>query len=88
MKTAKAAAFKVYTNDDQGVRAKGDHPSDRDLASGVTHALHSLQDALDAATLGGLIVEPNFKRYPNRFKDRGSDLESYVAAVEIYRKLA
>ena len=88
MQTAQATAFKVYTNDDQGVTARGNHPGDRDLASGVTHALHSLQDALDAATLGGLIVEANFKRYPNRFKDRGSDIESYVAMVQIYRKLA
>ncbi len=88
MQTAQATAFKVYTNDDQSVTVKGDQPGDRDLASGVTHALHILQEALDAATLAGLIVEPNFKRYPNRFRDRGSDIESYVAAIQIYRKLA
>ena len=88
MQTAQATALKVYAEDEQGVTARGDHPGDRDLASGLTHALHILQEALDAATLAGLIVEPNFKRYPNRFKDRGSDIESYVAMVQIYRKLA
>ena len=88
MQSAQATAFKIYTDDDQGVTAGGDQPGDRDLASGLTHALHSLQEALDSATLAGLIVEPDFKRYPNRFKDRGSDIESYVAMVQIYRKLA
>jgi hypothetical protein len=42
---------------------------------------------MDAAALAGLIIEPNFKQFPNRFKELGSDMESYVAQVEIYRKL-
>ncbi len=87
MHATQATAFTVYTNSDAVRESNGD-PNDRDLASGVMQALHGLQETLDRAALAGLIIEPAFNRYPNRFKDRGSDAESYVAKVEIYRKLA
>ena len=87
MHAIQATAFTLYTDTDAVRESSGD-PNDRDLATVVMQALHGLQDALDRAALAGLIVEPCFKRFPNRFKDRGSDAESYVAKVEIYRKLA
>ena len=58
------------------------------MASRVVNALNKLQDAMDAAALAGLIIEPAFKQFSNRFKELGIDIESYVGQVEIYRKLA
>ncbi len=82
----KPSTFTVYTNTDELLEPGGES-GDRELASAALKTLHDLQKAMDTCALAGLIVEPTFKRYPNRFKDRGSDMESYVAAVEIYRKL-
>ena len=79
--------FTVYTNTEQLLEPGGE-PGDREMATRALKALHYLQEAIDSCALAGLIVEPAFKRYPNRFKDRGSDMESYVGMVEIYRKLA
>ena len=94
---AQAARFTVFTNTDQAVSEPapaepslepvGD-PKDREIAAAVLRSLRALQDTLDAAAVAGLIVEPSFKKYPGRFKDRGSDAESYVAKVDVYRKLA
>lgn len=94
---AQTKQFTVYTNtepeqvepeaQEQVVEAVGE-PKDRELAVGLLRALHSLQEALDAAALAGLIIEPSFKKFPNRFKDRGSDADSYVARVDVYRRLA
>jgi len=82
-----AANLTVYTNTTpipDGAVA----PNDRVLATSILKAMHQLQETFDAAALAGLIVEPSFKMLPNRFRDRGSDTESYVASVEVYRKLA
>ncbi len=62
-------------------------PGDRNIAAGILKAVHGLQEALDAAALAGLIVGPNFKRFPDRFKDRGSNADSFVVSVEVYRRL-
>ena len=84
-----ASTFKVYTNaeEENSVKVGGD-PKDRDYASSVLGALNNLQDAMDAAALAGLIIEPSFKQFSNRFKELGTDMETYVGQVEIYRKLA
>jgi hypothetical protein len=83
-----ATTFKVYTNTDAKTPAiTGGDQQDRYVAARVVSALNSFQDAMDAAALAGLIIEPTFKQFPNRFKELGSDMESYVAQVEIYRKL-
>ena len=84
---SQASKLTVYTNPEPALE-RGGEPKDREIAGAVLNALHQLQDVLDNATLAGLIVEPCFKRLPNRFSDRGSDAESYVASVEVYRKLA
>jgi len=66
--------------------AAGD-PKDRELATAILRAIHHLQESFDAAALAGLIVEPSFKQVPDRFRDRGSDVESHVVRAEVYRKL-
>ena len=89
MNSPLASTFKVYTNADQenSIKVGGD-PKDRDHASRVLVALNNLQDAMDAAALAGLIIEPTFKQFSNRFKELGSDMETFVGQVEIFRKLA
>ena len=89
MNASQASKFKVYTNSQEEISVKiGGDPKDRDMASRVVNALNKLQDAMDAAALAGLIIEPAFKQFSNRFKELGIDIESYVGQVEIYRKLA
>ena len=86
-----SSPFAVYTNTEQTVGQSledGGEPRDRDHAARVLKALHTLQAAIDAAAVAGLIVEPSFKSFPNRFQELGCDADSYVAKVEIYRKLA
>ena len=63
-------------------------PTDRDIAQRVTRAIGEFQDAIDAAILAGLIVEPSFKPISGRFNEFGVSVESYVCSVQIYRKLA
>ena len=82
-----ASNLTVSTNPEPALE-RGGEPKDREIARTVLKALHQLQEAFDTATLAGLIVEPSFKRLSNRFRDRGSDAESYLASVEVYRKLA
>lgn len=61
---------------------------DRDLAQAVTAAMHAMQDAMDKAILGGLIVEPSFQTVDNRFSNVGVSAESYLAKCNIYRRLS
>jgi hypothetical protein len=63
-------------------------PSDRELSSRVTQAIAELQDAMDAASRAGLIIEPSFKSVTGRFNEFGVSVESYICSVEIYRKLS
>lgn len=84
---SQASKLTVYTNPEPALESAGE-PKDREVTRAVLDALHQLQEAFDTATLAGLIVEPSFKRVPNRFSDRGSDAETYLASVEVYRKLA
>lgn len=87
MPAAQATAFTVYTNPDL-VRESGGDPNDRELAAAVMKALHHLQEALDRAALAGIVIEPTFNRYPNRFKDRDSDADSIVVELDVYRQTA
>lgn len=65
----------------------GGDPRDRKLATDLVSAINELQEAMDAAALAGLVVEPTFARFANRFNEVGSDIDSFVARVQIYRKL-
>ena len=51
-------------------------------------AFDDLQDAMDAAIRGGLIVEPSFKTVSGRFNEFGVSVDSHICNVQIYRKLA
>lgn len=84
---APSGQLKVITNEVPLLKPGGD-PKDRELATRVLKAQHQLQEAMDAAVLAGLIIEPCFTSYPNRFKELGNDKDSYVAKIEIYRRLA
>jgi hypothetical protein len=89
MNASPASKFKVYTKLQEEISVKiGGNPKDRDIASRVVAALNKLQDAMDAAALAGLIIEPAFKQFSNRFKELGTGMETYVGQVEIYRRLA
>ncbi len=63
-------------------------PSDRELAIAITRSISQLQDAMDAAIRGGLIVEPSFKTVSGRFNEFGVSVDSHICSVQIYRKLA
>ncbi len=63
-------------------------PSDRVLASNITQGIAKLQDAMDAASKAGLIIEPTFKSISGRFNEFGVSVDSYVCTVELYRKLS
>lgn len=62
-------------------------PSDHDLATHVGNAIASLQDAMDAAVRGGLLIEPRFKEVSGRFNEFGVSVDSHVCTVQILRKL-
>ena len=63
-------------------------PSDRNLATQTTAAIAELQDAMEAATKAGLIVEPEFKSVSGRFNEFGVSVDSHMCSVQIYRKLS
>lgn len=60
---------------------------DIELTARVLRAAHALQEAIDAAVLAGLIVEPRVQACENRFAELGSSARTFVCTVELYRKL-
>ncbi len=81
-----ASTDKAAPQAPQAVIAGAD-PNDSDLSHKVMKSVHALQAAIDAAAVAGLIIVPSFKSCPGRFKDRGNSADSYIARVEVYRKL-
>ena len=72
---------------DRTAEASG-HPGDREIADRTTRAINELQDALDAAILAGLNVEPSFTLIENRLAQFALRIDSYVCKVNLYRQLA
>ena len=68
--------------------ATDDRATDREIALRVSRAIGELQDTIDGAILGGLMVEPSFKPISGRFNEFGVSVESYVCNAQIYRKLS
>ena len=68
--------------------SREDRLTDREIALRVSRAIGELQDAIDAAILAGLMVEPSFKSISGRFNEFGVSMDSYVCSVQMYRKLA
>ncbi len=64
------------------------NPGDHEFADRTTRAINELQDALDAAILAGLNVEPSFALIENRLTRFASRIDSYVCKVNLYRQLA
>ncbi len=62
-------------------------PTDRDVAEKTVQAVGELQEAMDAALLAGLIVEPSFSQVENRLTRYGTRISSFVCKVKVYRKL-
>ena len=79
--------YQTDGNDNLIVLGDSADPRDREVARDLMRALDTLQQALDQAALRGLIVEPRFVRQANRYTDRGSDAEAFVAQVDVFRKL-
>ena len=63
-------------------------PDDHEIADRTSHAFNELQDALDAAVLAGLNVEPSFVLIENRLTRFASRIDAYVCKVNLYRRLA
>ena len=72
---------------DRTAEASG-HPGDREIAERTTRAISEFQDALDAAILAGLNVEPSFTFIENRLTKLASRNGSCVCKVNLYRQLA
>ena len=64
------------------------NPGDRETADRTVRAFDELQDALDAAALAGLIVEPSFARIENRLTQCGARVNSFVCNVHVLRRLS
>lgn len=82
----------MTSNNDKFLGSHGTLSSDADivdqeLAVRVRKAVEELQDAMDAALLGGLVVEPIFTEVANRLTRFGTRIDSNVCRVRISRKL-
>ena len=61
--------------------------ADGDRANNLTKAIGNLQEAMDAAIMAGLDVEPNFRVVSNRFCSVGIQSDSFICDVRVYRQL-
>ncbi len=77
------------TPEEQEALAAGlpDPSDDKDRAQRLGEALSELQEAMDAAVMSGLVVEPEFKVLSDRFGARGVTSDSFLLNVQVYRKL-
>ena len=62
-------------------------PTDMEVAEKTVQAVGELQEAMDAALMAGLIVEPNFMQVENRLTRYGTRISSFLCNVKVYRKL-
>ncbi len=75
-------------NQHRPAEASGHPLGDREIADRTQRAVAELQDAIDAARLAGLIVEPSFTRIENRLTQCGARVDSFVGRVHVLRRLA
>ena len=64
------------------------YTGDCEIADRTSRAINELQDALDAAILAGLNVEPSFALIEDRLTQFASRIDAYVCNVSLYRQLA
>ena len=62
-------------------------PTDKALADDISRAIASLQSAMDAAVMAGLVVEPGFMLVENRLNSSGVRADSFVRRVRVFRRL-
>ena len=62
--------------------------ADSEIAEKINNVIVEVQEAMDAAMLAGLIVDPSFTRIENRLTKCGVRIDSYVCKVHVFRKLA
>ncbi len=67
--------------------AAAGYPGDCEIADRMQRALAEFQDALDAAVLAGLNVDPSFALIENRLTRFASRIDAYVCRVNLYREL-
>ena len=53
----------------------------------ISQAAAELQDAMDAAQLAGLVIEPTFMPVENRLTRFGTTISSFVCSVRVYREI-
>ena len=75
-------------NQHRPAKASGHPLGDHKIAKRTQRALAELQDALDAAVLAGLIVEPSFTCIENRLTQCGARVDSFVGRVHVLRRMA
>ena len=78
----------IVLDDQDGPADAAGFPGDREIVDRTTRAINELQDALDAAILAGLNVDPSFALIENRLSQFASRIDSYVCKINIYRRLA
>ncbi len=78
--------MRVLDDQDSPADAAG-FAGDREIADRTTRAINELQDALDAAILAGLNVEPSFTLIESRLTQFASRIDAYVCRVNLYREL-
>ncbi len=64
------------------------NPGDHEIADRTSRAINEFQDALDAAVLAGLNVEPSFVLIESRLTQFASRIDAYLCKVNVYRQLA
>lgn len=88
MNTSSNTAKLVELNELSKPAHRGADQTDREIADRIKQAVGELQDAMDAALLAGLLVEPDFTRFENRLVRCGMRADSFVCKVSVLRKLA
>ncbi len=68
--------------------SSGGAMADSEIAERINHAILEVQEAMDAAMLAGLIIDPSFTRIENRLTKCGVRIDSQVCKVHVFRKLA
>ena len=61
---------------------------DNEIARMLKHGVATLQEAMDAALLADLVIEPRITLMENRLTPWGMRADSYICNVSSFRRLA
>ncbi len=62
--------------------------TDNEIARMLKHGVATLQEAMDAALLADLVIEPSVTLMENRLTPWGMRVDSYICNVSSFRRLA